>query len=510
MLFESFTLICLTIVIIYFFCSWCQKLFFIKKLNLSELKAIPLLGTSYIFLYGISGGILNIINKTAEKYPSPLQFYMVHKALIGIYEPDQIKIVLRSQCCLNKSTFYKYAKPLFGTGLLTAPVHIWTRSRRMIAPTFSTSMLKKFFKVFVKEALVLNEELGQIEQNNNEIIFLKYVSKCVLKITCDTMGIKMETSILDEYLKAMKRLKKILRNRFWKIYLHPDIIFNLTAMGREQKKILNFMNSVIDKMIQQRINHLNTSSQVVKYDNDTGKDVIKNTYIRDCSFLDILIASSHKENFTKKEICDNVTTLVMASSDTTIFTTYIAVFMLANFPEIQEKLYKEMLDIYGLETLKSAPIKYDDIQRMYYLDCIIKETLRLFPVIPLIGRKVMENLKIGDHILPKGTDVIIPIIYLHRNEKYWPNPLTFDPDRFLPDKIKDRPSHCYIPFSDGPRNCIGMNYGMIAIKVILATLVRAFVFKVDKSIDIKDIELNAYIVLSTIKPLKVKIEKRNL
>ncbi|XP_011643507.1 cytochrome P450 4V2-like [Pogonomyrmex barbatus] len=169
-----------------------------------------------------------------------------------------------------------------------------------------------------------------------------------------------------------------------------------------------------------------------------------------------------------------------------------------------------MLDIYGLETLKSAPIKYDDIQRMHYLDCIIKETLRLFPVIPLIGRKVMENLKIGDHILPKGTDVIIPIIYLHRNEKYWPNPLTFDPDRFLPDKIKDRPSHCYIPFGDGPRNCIGMNYGMIAIKVILATLVRAFVFKVDKSIDIKDIELNAYIMLSTIKPLKVKIEKRNL
>ncbi|KAL6264444.1 hypothetical protein P5V15_004553 [Pogonomyrmex californicus] len=496
MLFKSFMLICLTIVIIYFFCNWCQKVFFIKRLNLPESKAMPLLGTSYIFLYGIFGGVLNVVNKITENYPSPLQFHLAHKVLIGIYEPDQIKIVLRSKNCLDKSIIYKYGEPLFGTGLLTAPVHIWTRSRRMIAPIFNAYMLKKFFEVFVKEALVLNEELEQIAQNNNKIVFLKYVAKCVLKITCDTIDVKMETDIFHQFMKATKRLKEIARYRFWKIYLHPNIIFNLTAMGREQKKILNFMQAVTDKMIQQRINHSNT----VKYNDDTT----------DCSSLDMLIASSHIEKFTRKEICDNIITLIITGNDSITFTTHLVIFMLANFPEIQEKVYKEMLDIYGMETPNTTPVKYDDIQRMHYLDCVVKETLRIFPTVPLIGRKLMEDLKIGDHILPKGIDVVIPIIHLHRNKKYWPNPLTFNPDRFLPDKIKDRPSYYYIPFGDGPRNCIGMNYGMIAIKVILATLVRAFIFKVDKSIDIKDIQLNTYIILSTIKPLEVKIEKRNL
>ncbi|XP_024891922.1 cytochrome P450 4g1-like, partial [Temnothorax curvispinosus] len=173
----------------------------------------------------------------------------------------------------------------------------------------------------------------------------------------------------------------------------------------------------------------------------------------------------------------------------------------------KEKVQEELLEIYGTETIKSAPIKYDDLQHMHYLDRVIKETIRIFPPIPLIARQVTEDLKIGEVTLPKGTNIVIPIFKMHRNKKYWPNPLKFDPDRFLPERTKSQ-SYYYIPFSDGPRNCIGMKYAMMSMKVILATLVRTFVFKVNKSVEIDEIKLKFRTILSTEKPLKVKIEKR--
>ncbi|EFN60191.1 Cytochrome P450 4p1 [Camponotus floridanus] len=104
----------------------------------------------------------------------------------------------------------------------------------------------------------------------------------------------------------------------------------------------------------------------------------------------------------------------------------------------------------------------------------------------------------------------MPIFSLHRNEKYWHNPLIFDPDRFLPEKIGTSYKNYYMPFSLGPRNCIGMKYAMISMKVTLATLIRTFIFKVDKRIQIDEIKLNMDITLSSVEPIEVKIEKREL
>nr|XP_012224463.1 PREDICTED: cytochrome P450 4C1-like [Linepithema humile] len=149
------------------------------------------------------------------------------------------------------------------------------------------------------------------------------------------------------------------------------------------------------------------------------------------------------------------------------------IFMLANFPEVQEKAYKELSEIYGIESPKSVPIEYDDLQKMEYLNRVIKETMRLFLAAPLIGRILTEDLKIGETILPKEADIIMSIFYMHQNKKYWSNPLIFDPDKFLPEKEV----HCskyFMPFSTGLGNCIGQKYAMISMKIILATLIQTF------------------------------------
>ncbi|XP_029155197.1 cytochrome P450 4g15-like [Nylanderia fulva] len=174
------------------------------------------------------------------------------------------------------------------------------------------------------------------------------------------------------------------------------------------------------------------------------------------------------------------------------------------------KVYTELLEIYGTKTPQSAPIKYEHLQHMDYLNRVIKETLRIFPTIPLFSRQLTEDLEMEEFILPKGANVVIELLTLHRNEKFWSKPLVFDPDSFLPQNIGTSYQHYYMPFSMGPRNCIGMQYAIMSMKVILATLIRTFIFKVEKSIQIDKIKLTVDLILSTVEPLKIKIAKRDM
>ncbi|XP_039304509.1 cytochrome P450 4g15 isoform X1 [Solenopsis invicta] len=457
---------------------------------------LPLIGTSYIFLQRKSEDFLNILMRNCDKYLSPFRIWIGPKLLIVIYEPSQIKTVLQSHICVDKSTMYNVVKPLFGSGMLTAPAHIWTRDRKMIAPIFNTIMLREFVDTFVQEASILIEKLEKIGHNGNEIFVLEPLERCTFKIALGTMtGIKMEENILNEIVEAIERMKKIITARLRNPFLMSDFIFNLTSMGRTQRETVIFAQSVVDKMIQQWTNESNTANV--------------NSDVAHKRLMNVLISSTHNKKFTEKEIFYHLVTMLLTASDTIAVTMYFVTFVLANFSEIQERVYKELLEIYGMKTLKDAPVKYEDLQHMHYLERVIKETLRIFPTGPVIAREVTEDFKIGDIVLPKSADIFISFIQLHRNKKYWPNPLVFDPDRFLPENIKSYQSF-YFPFSDGPRNCIGMKYAMFSMKVILTTLIRTFVFKVNQRIEIDKIKLNMNLVLSTVEPLKIILEKRKL
>lgn len=96
-----------------------------------------------------------------------------------------------------------------------------------------------------------------------------------------------------------------------------------------------------------------------------------------------------------------------------------------------------------------------------YMECVIKESLRLYPSVPFISRELEEETTTSEgFVLPKKADVHIHIFDLHRNPKYWPEPEKFDPDRFLPENCVNRHPFAYVPFSAGPRNCIGMFVGI--------------------------------------------------
>ncbi|XP_025268592.1 cytochrome P450 4C1-like isoform X2 [Camponotus floridanus] len=460
-------------------------------------KSYPLIGSTYYFFRHNSKDFLDIVIKLTRDYLSPCKFCLGNKLVIVIYEADQIQAILQNS--VDKSVAYKLMEPIFGKGILTAPVSIWIKNRKIITPSINTNMLRKLFDIFVQQSLILTDELETVGLNGNKTTLLEHILKCNLNAACGTLtNMKMNnfSNEINHLIQVIISDKKIFKLRLRNVLLYPNFIFNLTVMGRKHRKNMNFLNSFTDKLIQ--ISALNEENIKKKYE-PTKKTLI-----------DILIEVFHEDKFPQKIIRDNLKTMILTASDTTSVTIDFAIFMLANFPEIQEKVYEELLEIYGTVTPKSARIKYEDLQHMNYLDRFIKETMRLFPTVPLIGRHLTEDVKMGEFILPKGVEIAMPIFSLHRNEKYWHNPLIFDPDRFLPEKIGTSYNNYYMPFGLGPRNCIGMKYAMISMKVTLATLIRTFIFKVDKRIQIDEIKLNMDITLSSVEPIEVKIEKREL
>lgn len=150
--------------------------------------------------------------------------------------------------------------------------------------------------------------------------------------------------------------------------------------------------------------------------------------------------------------------------------------MLGSSPEIQERVYEEIDSIFEGDRTRSATMK--DLNEMKYLECAIKDSLRLYPSVPFLGRHLYEDVQIGteifnyyfpslksfktnlffrlysgEYLIPAGTTALISTYVLHRDPKVFPKPEHFNPDHFLPENCAGRNPYAYIPFSAGPRNC---------------------------------------------------------
>ena len=118
---------------------------------------------------------------------------------------------------------------------------------------------------------------------------------------------------------------------------------------------------------------------------------------------------------------------------------------------------------------------WEDLPKLNYLTMCLKESLRITPPVAGIGRNTTENHTLYDgRIIPKGTYIILGIYSVHLNPDTWPNPNEYNPERFTSEAIKDRHPYSYIPFSAGPRNCIGQHFAMNEMKTLLALILKKF------------------------------------
>jgi cytochrome P450 len=164
-------------------------------------------------------------------------------------------------------------------------------------------------------------------------------------------------------------------------------------------------------------------------------------------------------------ILDNVVTFLMAGHETTAQALSWTLYLLALFPEWQERAREEIRGAVGRE-----PIDHVQTVRLGLLEQIFQEGMRLYPPVPAMARVTSRPVSLGGVALKKGAHVIIPIYVLHRHRHLWPEPLCFDPGRFAPEAAASRPRCAYMPFGAGPRTCIGAAFAMLEGKVVLAHL----------------------------------------
>ncbi|KAI5710367.1 hypothetical protein M8J75_008051 [Diaphorina citri] len=172
-----------------------------------------------------------------------------------------------------------------------------------------------------------------------------------------------------------------------------------------------------------------------------------------------------------------VLTMIASATDTLVSEHAKLLILLAQNPHIQKMVYKEISEVLGND-LTSCPTQ-EDLMKLTYLDRVLKESLRMCPAVPITARKITEDLKVTtkdgqEYELPAGVNVLIATGFMQNNPEYYENPQVFDPDRWLPENVSKRHPSCYLPFSSGPRNCIGSRYAMFQLKTMAVSILRAF------------------------------------
>ncbi|KFM71387.1 Cytochrome P450 4c3, partial [Stegodyphus mimosarum] len=177
--------------------------------------------------------------------------------------------------------------------------------------------------------------------------------------------------------------------------------------------------------------------------------------------------------------------------------------MIGLHPWVQDKIHQELDSIF---CESNRDVTMDDIKDMKYLECVVKETLRLYPSVPGMAREITEDVEFQGRIIPKGATCVVFTYCLHRDPEVFPNPEKFDPDRFLPENSSGRHPFAYVPFSAGPRNCIGQCFAMMEAKTMLSFILRKYHVR---SLDPRDKVLVAdEIILRPKNGLRIEIKPR--
>jgi cytochrome P450 len=198
---------------------------------------------------------------------------------------------------------------------------------------------------------------------------------------------------------------------------------------------------------------------------------------------------------TDVELRDEVKTFIVAGHETTSTWIYWALFALCQYPDVQEKVHEDVME--QSESLEGETMSLEVVEKMTYLDAFLKETLRFYPPVGTMIKHNTQPEVLGGVTVPTDSLLVIPVQLLHRSPLYWDQPESFLPERWLSADASPPYKHpmAFIPFSAGPRTCIGYKFATMEAKLILAPLIRAFRFQLASSLRDTKFELRVSLTL---------------
>ncbi|XP_023370667.1 cytochrome P450 4V2 isoform X2 [Otolemur garnettii] len=418
--------------------------------------------------------------------------------MLALYNAENVEVILTSSKQIDKSSMYKFLEPWLGLGLLTSTGNKWRYRRKMLTPTFHFTILEDFLDVMNEQANILVSKLdSHVNQEAFNCFF--YITLCALDIICETaMGknIGAQSNEDSEYVRAVYRMSDLIFQRMKMPWLWLESWYLMFKEGREHKKGLKILHTFTNNVIAERASEMRTNEE---YNEEPSKNKRR-------AFLDLLLSVTDEEGnkLSHEAIREEVDTFMFEGHDTTAAAITWALYLLGCNPEVQKKVDNELDEVFGKS---DRPATSEDLKKLKYLECVIKETLRLFPSVPLFARTLNEDCTVAGYKVLKGTEVIIIPYALHRDPRYFPNPEEFQPERFFPENAQGRHPYAYVPFSAGPRNCIGQKFAIMEEKTILSCVLRHF--WVESNQKREELGLAGELILRPCNGIWIKLKRRN-
>ncbi|KAK8720436.1 hypothetical protein OTU49_013325, partial [Cherax quadricarinatus] len=391
--------------------------------------------------------------------------------LVQVAHCNAAEVILSSHKHLEKSRDYSFLHPWLGTGLLTATGSKWHSRRKLLTPAFHFKILEDFLEVFNNQGNKMVQKLKQKADGKPFDIF-PFVTLCTLDVICETaMGcnINAQDNSDSDYVQAVYRIGALVQLRQSRPWLQPNILFRLSGYAKEHDACLKILHKFSYDTIRSRRRDYLEKKQ--KKDAATEEEDVIGKKKR-LAFLDLLLEySEQKTALSDEDIREEVDTFMFEGHDTTAAAINWSLYLIGCYPEIQARVDEELRSIFGDS---DRPVTMADLREMKYTENCIKEALRLFPSVPILARELKEEAVIDNYRIPVGTTVIVVTYCLHRDPEQFPKPEVFDPDRFLPENVSKRHPYSYIPFSAGPRNCIGQKFALMEEKILVSNILRKY------------------------------------
>jgi cytochrome P450 len=367
-------------------------------------------------------------------------------------DPADIKHVLQDNARnYHKSPLYERLRDSLGNGLLTSEDSFWLRQRRLAQPAFHRQRLTAMADTMVSCTEQRLERWEHAVSSGETIDLVAEMMALTQAIIVRTMFSTDLGATADVVNRTWPIINRRIGETFWSTKLETTL--PLPANVRF-KRALGELDAVVYRIIADR--------------RQSQRD--------EADLLSMFLAARDEETgagMTDRQLRDEVMTMLLAGHETTSLALSWTYWLLWQHPDIEARLAAEAADVIGTRRATFA-----DTERLVYTRKVIDESLRVYPPAWGFSRLALGDDEVGGYHVPAGSLVFLIPFVVHRRPRLWPSPEHFDPERFTPERIAERPRFAYIPFGGGPRQCIGNQFALLELQLILATVARRFQVRV--------------------------------
>ncbi|KAL2249001.1 cytochrome P450 714A1 [Sesamum indicum] len=352
----------------------------------------------------------------------------------------------------------KQLAPILGNGILRSNGHIWAQQRKIVAPEFFMDKVKGMVGLMVESAESLTKKWeGCIESQGGKMAEIK-AEEDLRSLSADVIS---KACFGSSYLKGKEifsKLRTLQKAISKQSFLFGSHAFRLLPTGQQKK--IEHLEKEIETLIWEVVKERERECQ------EENKDLLQ-------LILEGAINGEVGKDSSKRFIVDNCKNIYFAGHESTAVAASWCLMLLALHPQWQARIRAEMAQVCG-DT--SGGLDAESVHKLKTVTMVIKEVLRLYPPAAFVSREALQETQIGHIVVPKGVCLWTLIPTLHRDPDIWgPDVNEFNPERFANGITRAcKLPQVYIPFGLGPRLCLGRNFALVQLKIVIALIVSKF------------------------------------